>query len=91
MLIRRGEKVEDTPERRARLKEEYGRLVQKMKSSLQRRPETRVLLLNRDELLKDPQAASEAMNRFLGGRLATARMATEVDPSLHRQRGANLN
>jgi predicted AlkP superfamily phosphohydrolase/phosphomutase/tetratricopeptide (TPR) repeat protein len=86
MLIRRGEKVEDTPERRARLKEEYGRLVQKMKSSLQRRPETRVLLLNRDELLKDPQAASEAMNRFLGGSLATARMAAEVDPSLHRQR-----
>lgn len=86
MLIRRGDKVQDTPARRARLKEEYSRQVQKMRSSLQRRPETRVLFLNRDELLKNPKAASEAMNRFLGGSYATSRMAAEVDPSLHRQR-----
>ncbi len=90
MLIRRGEKVagtvEDTPARRARLKEEYGRQMHKMKSSLQSRSQTRVLFLNRHELLKNPQAAAEAVNRFLGGSLAPDRMAAEVDPSLHRQR-----
>jgi predicted AlkP superfamily phosphohydrolase/phosphomutase/tetratricopeptide (TPR) repeat protein len=94
MLIRRGEKVgkgseDDTPARRARLKEEYSRQVHKMRSFLQSRPQTRVLFLNRDELLKNPQAAAEAVNRFLGGSLAPDRMAAEVDPSLHRQRAGS--
>ncbi len=86
MLIRRGENVEDTPGRRARLKEEYGRMVQRVRTSLERRPHTRALFLNREEVLKHPESAAEAMNRFLGGNLATARMAAAVDPSLHRQR-----
>ena len=63
MLIRRGEKVEEAEGR-------IQTAVEKMRSSLQRRPETRVLFLNRDKLLKDPGAASEAMNRFLGGKFS---------------------
>jgi predicted AlkP superfamily phosphohydrolase/phosphomutase/tetratricopeptide (TPR) repeat protein len=89
MLIRRSEKLEDTPARRARLKEEYGRLVHKVRNSLLHRPEIRALFLNRDEVLNDPQAAAGAMNRFLGGRFAAAPMAAQVDPSLNRQRLGN--
>ncbi len=66
MLIRRGENVEDTPGRRARLKEEYSRMVQRVRTALERRPQTRALFLNRDEVLDHPESAAEARNRFLG-------------------------
>ena len=57
MLIRRGENVEDTPGRRARLKEEYSRMVQRVRTALERRPQTRALFLNRDEVLDHPESA----------------------------------
>jgi hypothetical protein len=86
MLTRRGESVSDSPGRRDRLKLEYGRSVRKLKEFLTKRPRTRVLFLNHAEVLLDPDAAATAMNRFLGGRLTTAAMVAEVNPSLHRNR-----
>jgi predicted AlkP superfamily phosphohydrolase/phosphomutase/tetratricopeptide (TPR) repeat protein len=86
MLIRRGESVSDSPGRRDRLKDEYGRSVRKIKEFLTRRPRTRVLFLNHADVILDPEAAAAAINTFLGGRLTTAAMIDEVNPSLHRNR-----
>ena len=85
MLIRRGEKVDDTPARRIRLKDDYSRRVAKMKLALARRPATNLLCLERGEMLRD-SAGAAAINAFLGGICDEARMAAEVDPTLHRQR-----
>jgi len=89
MLLRRGEKLEDVEKWQSRSKEEYGRQVQKLKTSLPRWPRTHVLWLNHADVLQDPRAAGESLNRFLGGRLAVDAMSAEVKPSLHRQRVAN--
>jgi tetratricopeptide (TPR) repeat protein len=86
MLIRRGEKIEDTQARRTRLKEAYTRQVQNLRTTLTQRPRTRTLFLNHADVMHEPQAAAEALNRFLGGLLGTAAMAAEVKPTLHRQR-----
>jgi predicted AlkP superfamily phosphohydrolase/phosphomutase/tetratricopeptide (TPR) repeat protein len=86
MLLHRGEKLEDTSARRARLKEQYGRQMLQVRSWQRARQEVNVLFLNRDELLKYPHPVAIAMNRFLGGRFDAVRMAAQVDPSLHRQR-----
>ena len=85
MLIRRGEKITDTPERRARLKEEYVRLVIRVRSLLDHRPATHVLFLDRNSVLRDPLTAAQSMNRFLGGALDTVAMAAAVRPELNRQ------
>ena len=88
MLIRRGEKIADTPERRARLKEEYIRLAVRLRAMLAARPSTQVLYLDRNAVLGDPNAAAQAMNRFLGGALNVVAMAGQVKPELHRQRAS---
>jgi hypothetical protein len=43
--------------------------------------------LQRNEILHDPAAAASQIGDFPGGRLATSKMAAEVDPSLYRQHG----
>ncbi|MBZ5524238.1 MAG: alkaline phosphatase family protein [Acidobacteriia bacterium] len=86
MLIRRGEKVDDTPARRARLKDQYARRVAGMKLALENRPATNLLCLDRSAVLDDSAAAAAAINAFLGGACDPARMAAEVDPSLDRHR-----
>jgi hypothetical protein len=40
--------------------------------------------------LRDPVAAAEQIGAFLDGTLTAAKMAAEVDPSLHRQRGGRV-
>jgi hypothetical protein len=42
------------------------------------------MCVDRNAVLRDPHAAAEAMNRFLGGNLDVARMAAEVIPRLDR-------
>jgi len=86
MLLRRGEKIDDTPARRKRLKETYIRQVKSLKTILRQQPRTRTLFLNHAEVLRDSRAAAETLNDFLGGRLNVAAMAAEVNPLLHRQR-----
>ena len=86
MLARRGEKVADSPERRVRLKEAFIRQVHNLKWTLDHRPRTRVLLLNHADVLRDRQAAAEALGGFLSADLDTAAMAAQVKPALHRQR-----
>jgi hypothetical protein len=86
MLIRRSEKVADTPARRDRLKREYGRAVARAKTLLAARPGTRLLCLNRSTVLSNPHATAQAVNGFVGGHLDGARMASQVKPELNRHR-----
>jgi tetratricopeptide (TPR) repeat protein len=90
MLKNRGESIDDSPARRARLKEEYSRLLQNVRALLKIRPESETLFLGREAVLSDPPAAAAAINRFLGGNLSEGAMAAEVKPSLHRQRASAL-
>jgi hypothetical protein len=84
MLIRRGEQIVDTPARHDRLKQEYGRLVVRMKTFVASRPHTRLLCLHRNAVLSDPQAAARTINGFVGGHLDIERMANQVKPELNR-------
>jgi hypothetical protein len=86
MIERRKEGMEDTPERRARLKAEYSRLVQGVKAMLRRRPGVEALYLGSELVMRDPSAAAAAIDGFLGGGLAVDAMAAQVKPELHRQR-----
>ncbi len=85
MMRRRGRSVSETPDRLARLKNEYLRLVVWTKGFLASRPDTRLLCLDRNAVIRDPRRAAEAINRFLGGNLDVERMAAEVKPELSRQ------
>jgi tetratricopeptide (TPR) repeat protein len=91
MLKNRGETIDDSPARRARLSEEYSRLLRNVRSLLKVRPETETLYLGREAVLSDPAAAAAAINRFLGGGLSEEAMAAEVKPALHRQRAGVRN
>jgi predicted AlkP superfamily phosphohydrolase/phosphomutase/tetratricopeptide (TPR) repeat protein len=87
MIARRRREVDQNPARLNRLKQEYLRLIVWAKGYLAGRPNTKLMCVDRNAILRDPQRAAEAMNRFLGSNLDVARMAAEVDPKLHRQRG----
>jgi len=88
MILRRGRDVEQTEARRNRLKQEYLRMVVWTKGFLAGRPNTKLMCVDRNAVLRNPQAAAEAINRFLGGNLDVESMAGEVKPELHRQRAA---
>jgi predicted AlkP superfamily phosphohydrolase/phosphomutase/tetratricopeptide (TPR) repeat protein len=86
MIARRGREVEQTPARLNRLRQEYLRLIVWSKGFLAGRPNTSLMCVNRNAILREPQKAAEALNRFLGGNLQVDRMAAEVKPELNRQR-----
>jgi predicted AlkP superfamily phosphohydrolase/phosphomutase/tetratricopeptide (TPR) repeat protein len=86
MIARRGREMEQTPARLNRLRQEYLRLIVWSKGFLVSRPNTSLMCVNRNAILRDPQKAAEALNRFLGGNLLVERMAGEVRPELNRQR-----
>ena len=87
MLLRRGETLPDTPERRDRLKDAYAATLRQAKAFLRGRPGTGLMVLQRSEVLGNPAGAAAQIDVFLGGGLETSAMAAQVDPSLHRQRG----
>ena len=86
MLLRRGETLPDTPERRDRLKDAYAATLRQAKAFLRGRPGTGLMVLQRSEVLGNPAGAAAQIDVFLGGGLATLAMAAQVEPSLHRQR-----
>ena len=87
MIARRGHELAQTPARATRLKQEYLRLIVWTKGFLAARPGTKLMCVDRTAILRDPQAAAEVINLFLGGSLNVALMAAEVKPELERQRG----
>jgi predicted AlkP superfamily phosphohydrolase/phosphomutase/tetratricopeptide (TPR) repeat protein len=87
MLLRRNENLPDTLERRERLKDAYAQTLLRAKTFLGNRPHTRLLVLQRNEVLADPAGAASQIEAFLEAPLGVSQMAAEVDPALHRQRG----
>jgi LPS sulfotransferase NodH len=87
MLIRRGEDPDKIPDDViAKLFEKHLKQVSEWVSQ---QPNVERLDVNYNEMLKNPQPFIEQIAAFLGGQLDTAKMATVVDPSLHRQRKAD--
>ena len=84
MLIRRGEDPNKIPDDvMAKLFEKHLRQVDdwmKQQANVAR------LDVNYNEMLKNPQPFVVQINAFLGHQLDEAKMATVVDPALHRQR-----
>jgi tetratricopeptide (TPR) repeat protein len=88
MIARRGEKVEETLERRERLRQEYGRQMARTKAALASRPDVRWVVLRHEEILRDPGGAAAEINRLAGGELDAEKMARPVDLSLYRNQRA---
>ncbi len=86
MIARRGESIEDTPDRRDRLRREYDRLIAQTVGLLSHRDDVSLLRIRHGDVIRDPLAAANVLNRFAGGELDFARMSTAVDRSLHRNR-----
>jgi hypothetical protein len=86
MIARRKEAVRATPERRQMLKDEYARTMARVQVMLSKRSATEVLLIKHRDAINDAEATALEVNAFLGGTLNVAKMATAVDPSLHRNR-----
>ena len=84
MLIRRSEDPNKIPDDViAKLFEKH---LKQVNDWVSQQPNVERLDVNYNEMLKNPQPFIEQINAFLGGQLDEAKMATVVDPSLHRQR-----
>jgi len=88
MIRRRGEPVQDSSERRDRLRREYARVIAQTRTLLSKRADVQLLILRHENILRDPGEASSSIGNFAGGTLDAARMAAAVDRSLHRKRVA---
>lgn len=88
MLVRRNQALSATPDRRRMLKDEYARMLGRVKAMLARRPGTELLVVEHRDVISDPWVTARRVNEFLGGGLDVGRMAAAVDPGLHRNRAA---
>jgi predicted AlkP superfamily phosphohydrolase/phosphomutase/tetratricopeptide (TPR) repeat protein len=86
MIARRGGSIEDTADRRDRLRREYARLTAQTTDRLSMRRDMELLTIRHADVLRDPSAAASLLNSFAGDGLDSARMASAVDRSLHRNR-----
>jgi hypothetical protein len=86
MIERRGAKIEDTSERRERLKHENHRQVENVKTFLSNNPNVQLLTLQHADVIRDPASAAHRINLFCGGALSEEPMAASVRPELHRQK-----
>ena len=85
MIERRGAAIEDTPERRERLKQENTRQMGHVKTFLSNRRGVHLLVLQHAAVIRDPASAAHRINLFCGGALREEAMAASVRPELHRQ------
>jgi broad-specificity NMP kinase len=84
MLIRRGEDPNKIPDDViAKLFEKH---LKQVNDWVSQQPNVQRLDVNYNEMLKNPQPFITQINAFLSDQLDAAKMATVVDPSLHRQR-----
>jgi hypothetical protein len=88
MLVRRNQPQAATPERRRMLKDEYARMLDRVKAMLTRRPDTQLLVVEHGAAISDPVDTAERVNQFLSGGLDLAKMAAAIDPGLHRNRAS---
>ena len=85
MLARRNQPIA-TRARRQMLKDEYERMLERIKTLLSARPGTQLLIVEHRNAISDSPATAEQVNAFLNGALDKAKMAAAVDPALHRNR-----
>jgi len=83
MLKRRDEKSEISDEKLAALLRKH---VQQTKTWITRQPNFRMLDLDYNAMLVDPEPWAEKVNAFLGGELDVRAMVEVVDPNLYRNR-----
>jgi tetratricopeptide (TPR) repeat protein len=86
MIARRGELIEESQERRDRLRSEYIRLVTQTKILLEGRADVKIVSVRHEDVIENPRAIAELLDHFAGGGLDLARMSMAVDRSLHRNR-----
>jgi predicted AlkP superfamily phosphohydrolase/phosphomutase/tetratricopeptide (TPR) repeat protein len=72
MIRRRGEPVQDSSERRDRLRREYARVIAQTRTLLSKRADVQLLILRHENILRDPGEASSSIGNFAGGTLDTA-------------------
>jgi len=70
----------------AQLIEVYKEQLRQIEGWLLERPNLRVLMVNYNELIREPEPVVEAINQFVGGRLEVKAMQKTIDRSLYRQR-----
>ncbi|HEX3743569.1 MAG TPA: hypothetical protein VHW09_06555 [Bryobacteraceae bacterium] len=85
MIERRGEQVEDTPERREHLRGEYARMTERVKALFAARTDAQLLVLAHADAMRNPESAARRLNLFCGGELRVPEMTACVRPELHRQ------
>ena len=86
MLLRRNQPVDAKPERRRKLREEYQRILDRVKAMPAQRALTRILVISYGAAIAEPRTVAEALGQFLDGGLDAVKMAAAVDPALHRNR-----
>jgi len=86
MLLRRNHPLAAMPDRRRMLKDEYMKTLDRVHAMVERRPDTRLLIIEYSTAISDPLATAEKVNNFLDGGLDLPKMAAAIDPALHRNR-----
>jgi len=86
MLLHRNQSAATTSERRGALRDEYRRILDRVKSTLAQRQLTHLLVIDYAAAVADPPRAALALSSFLGGELNAVKMAAAVDSALHRNR-----
>jgi LPS sulfotransferase NodH len=86
MLIRRGEDPDKIPD--AVIAKLFEKHLKQVNDWVSQQPNVERLDVNYNEMLNNPQPFIDQVNAFLGNQLDTVKMATVVDPRLHRQRSA---
>jgi hypothetical protein len=83
MLIRRGEDPDKIPD--AVMAQLFEKHLRQVDDWIKLQPNVDRLNVNYNDMLKNPQPFIDQIDVFLGKQLDRAKMATVVDPSLHRQ------
>jgi len=84
MLLNRGEEANKMDDEK--MADLFTKHLQQVETWLQTQPNMQVHYCHYSEVLAHPEAEAQKINRFLGGNLDVAAMATAVDPHLYRNR-----
>jgi hypothetical protein len=84
MLSRRGRRADTLS--RDRLRGLFEEQLHEVERWVARQPSFQILDVSYNDVLADPRAAAQAVNRFLGGALDVEAMVKVVEPLLYRQR-----
>ena len=86
MIARRSQSIEDSAERRNRLRREYARLIAHVKDLLAARADVKIITVRHEVVIRNPGATADMLSQFAGGGLDATKMSMVVDRSLYRSR-----